>query len=576
MPADHHSTDGFSAWNPGLGSGIPDELRHLETIFRPECAFITPDEARELAGLTGLPQEELAVLRPRRLVLHEVIVRVTADIAVAEGDSEEVFGHNFRRIARKILDDYVAPELAAIERAYAELHEQADALVRRILSESLNEVRAAPVPVPRRFPFSLFDKPRPPAASAEPAQAREHRALSGYKTAGTAAGEPLLQSVYKSLYRVLGSIAARQGRIGSDLDLLAKLVTRHVCNTYGSRRISQLLAPLIEAAISDQGYARTCNRANPILISLKGASAAGKSSLRPMLKQVMREQGIESDGYATISPDVWRRLLLDYDSLGPAYKYAGHLTSREVAVIDGKLDRYIRHKAYRDRAIPHILVDRFRFDSFSSEQVALVLHNTYARYVATMYMYFVVTPPEDTVERGWQRALARGRYKSVEDFLAHSVEAYTGMPKILFKWLASSLAEYRYFFVDNRVPKGTFPPTIAYGDRSEITIYDPVALIDIERYQKIDIHATSRDAVHPPQQANAVSMNAGFLKELVRRIPEVKLADRASGAIYLHARNRVFEVVDEATLARVLENVQARAALKEIAPQAVETRSRSR
>ncbi len=576
MPPDDQSANGFSAWNPGLGSGIPDGLRHLETIFRPECAFTAPDEARELAGLTGLPQEELTVFRPGRLVLHEVIVRVTADIAVAEGDSEEVFGHNFRRIALKILADYVAPELAAIERAYADLHEQADAMVRRILAESLNEARAAPVPVTRRFPFSLFDKQRSPAASAEPVQAREHRALSHYKAAGTAAGEPLLQSVYKSLYRVLGSIAARQGRIGSDLDLLARLVTRHVCNTYGSRRISQLLAPLIDAAISDQGYARTRNRANPILISLKGASAAGKSSLRPMLKQVMREQGIESDGYATISPDVWRRMLLDYDSLGPAYKYAGHLTSREVAVIDGKLDRYIRHKAYRDRAIPHILVDRFRFDSFSSEQVALVLHNTYARYVATMYMYFVVTPPEDTVERGWQRALERGRYKSVEDFLAHSVEAYTGMPKILFKWLASSLAEYRYFFVDNRVPKGTFPPTIAFGDRSEITIYDPVALIDIERYQKINIHATSRDEVHPPQQANAVSMNAGFLKELVRRIPEVKLADRASGAIYLRARNRVFEVVDQATLARALENAQARAAIKEIAPHAVETRSRSR
>ncbi len=571
MPPDDRNADGFSAWNPGLGSGIPDALRHLETIFRPDCAFTGPDEPRELAGLTGLAQEELTMFRPRRLVLHEVIVRVTADIAVAEGDAEEVFGHNFRRIALKILEDYVAPELASIERAYDEVREQADAMVRRILAESLSEVRAPPVPP--RFPFSLFGKPRPPATSSESIQVREHRALSRYKAAGVAAGEPLLQSVYKSLYRVLGSIAARQGRIGSDFDLLAKLVTRHVCNTYGSRRISQLLAPLIDAAISDQGYARTCNRANPILISLKGASAAGKSSLRPMLKQVMREQGIEPDGYATISPDIWRRMLLDYDSLGPAYKYAGHLTSREVAVIDGKLDRYIRHKAYRDRAIPHILVDRFRFDSFSSEQVALVLHNTYARYVATMYMYFVVTPPEDTVERGWQRALERGRYKSVEDFLAHSVEAYTGMPKILFKWLASPQPEYRYFFVDNRVPKGSFPLTIAYGDRSEITIYDPVALIDIERFQKIDIHATSRDGVHPAPPAGSVGLNAGFLKELVSRIPEVKLADRATGTIYLRARNRVFEVVDEATLARVLEDTEARAAVGEIAPGVVDARA---
>ena len=45
---------------------------------------------------------------------------------------------------------------------------------------------------------------------------------------------------------------------------------------------------------------------------------------------LMHDNGIEPDGYATISPDVWRRLLLDYESLGEAYKYAGHLTSREL------------------------------------------------------------------------------------------------------------------------------------------------------------------------------------------------------------------------------------------------------
>jgi hypothetical protein len=163
------------------------------------------------------------------------------------------------------------------------------------------------------------------------------------------------------------------------------------------------------------------------------------------------------DGYATISPDVWRRLLLDYETLGPARKYAGHLTSRELMVIDGKLDRYIRDQADRIGAIPHLLVDRFRFDSFTAEKVGRVLHDTYARYVDTMYMYFIVTPPEETVERGWQRALERGRYKAVEDFLAHGVEAYRGMPKLLFKWLASPRPDFRYVFLDNRVPKGQLP-----------------------------------------------------------------------------------------------------------------------
>jgi len=348
-----------------------------------------------------------------------------------------------------------------------------------------------------------------------------------------------------------------------------KIVSRHACNSHGSQRIGELIAPWVNEAIEVEGFARVVAREKPVLISLKGASAAGKSSLRPTLKQVMEEQGIAADGYVTISPDVWRRQLLDYESLGPARKYAGHLTSRELMVIDGKLDRYIRDKANREGAIPHLLVDRFRFDSFTAERVARVLHDTYARYVDTMVMYFILTPPEETVLRGWQRALERGRYKAVEDFLGHGVEAYRGMPKILFKWLASPRPEYRYVFLDNRVPKGTFPKTIASGDRGGMVIYDPVALVDIERYQKINIHAGAPDEVYPPAAEMAVAANCGFLRECVRRIGTIDFVERSSGRSYLRARQGSFEVLDAALLAKLLGEPEVAAALREIAPRIV-------
>jgi thymidylate kinase len=326
---------------------------------------------------------------------------------------------------------------------------------------------------------------------------------------------------------------------------------------------------MVDAAIEGEGYTRVARREKPVLISLKGASAAGKSSLRPMLKRLMREQGIEPDGYATISPDVWRRLLLDYESLGPARKYAGHLTSRELMVIDGKLDRHIRDQANRSGSIPHLLVDRFRFDSFTAEKVGRVLHDTYARYVDTMYMYFIVTPPEETVERGWRRALERGRYKAVEDFLGHGVEAYRGMPKILFKWLASPRPDYRYVFLDNRVPKGNFPTTIARGDREGMVIYDPVALVDIERYQKVDIHARSPQEVYPPAAEMAVAANCGFLRECVRRIPRIELVEPDSGTAYLRiSRDRV-EILDAAVLAGASKDPERAVALAAMAPGAL-------
>ena len=110
-----------SAWNPDVGAGIPGEFRALETIFRPECAFTAADEIDELAALTGLPHQELTVFRPQRLALHEIIIRVSAAIAVAEGEEEEDFGRNFRRIATTLRDAWVASQMGRIEAAYAEL-----------------------------------------------------------------------------------------------------------------------------------------------------------------------------------------------------------------------------------------------------------------------------------------------------------------------------------------------------------------------------------------------------------------------------------------------------------------------
>lgn len=543
------AAEGCDAWHPGVGTGIPAAFRGLETILRPECTESRVEDIDELARFTGLPPERLTAFRPERLALHEVVVRVTADIAVAEGAQEEVFGQNFRRIARTLYDECVVPQLGELTARWQDLRAEVAARCDAVLAQTLF---APPAPPPRRrFPFSLFAG-RPAASTPPPGSAAfEEAVLAGFRRAGLAAEAPLERAVHKSLYRVLGAILVRRGRIGGDRELLARLVVTDVANSYGSQQIGAWLAPAIEAAIDAHGFARVPDRKAPILISLKGASAAGKSSLRPMLKQLMRAEGIEPDGYATISPDVWRRLLLDYESLGAAYKYAGHLTSRELMVIDGKLDRYIRAKATRSGALPHLVVDRFRFDSFESEQIARVLHDTYARHVDTLYMYFVVTPPEETVLRGWQRALERGRYKAVEDFLGHSVEACTGMPKIFFKWLAHPRPSYRYRFLDNRVPKGSFPATIAFGTQAGMTICRPLALVDLVRWQKIDVHARTPAEVYPAREDFSVAANCGFLAECLRRIPRVAFAVEEHAAPYAECVDGRLQVLDAEAFAAV-------------------------
>lgn len=565
MEGDNNSADGCSAWNPGIEPGIPADYRPLETLFRPESAANRRDEVLELAQLSGLAHEELVALRPERLLLHELIVRVTAEIVVAEGAAEEDFGKNFRAIVATIHRHYVAPRLADLRRLHAELLERGGARATELLASTLFRAGNEPPPAPRSR-WRLFAAPPPTTAPRESNRERQRRIIAGYLEQARSAGDPFDRALYRSLYRVLGCMSATRGWVGTDQALLVKMVRTHLGNSYGSQLLGQQLDPLVELAIAREGYTRIRNRDAPILISLKGASAAGKSSLRPMLKQLLREQGIEPDGYATISPDVWRRALLDYGGLGPVYKYSGPLTSREVMVIDGKLDRYIRRRAARDRSIPHFLVDRFRFDSFSSEKVARVLHNTYAKYVDTMYMYFIVTAPEETVARGWQRGLERGRYKAVEDFLGHSVEAYVGMPRLLFKWLSYQRPRFRYFFLDNMVPRGTFPRTIAAGTQEEMTVYRPLRLVDIERYQKIDIKARSPAAVYPPAVELAVERNCGFLRQCLQQIPRVNFVDAPSGITYARTLAGRFEVVDDALFDRLTGDAEHARLFRALAP----------
>jgi hypothetical protein len=118
-------TETFGPWHPGIESEVPEHLRHLCTIFRPENVFTTVAQAGELHDLTGLDSSELVAFRPGRLALHEVLIRVTADLSVPDGTKIEDLGINFRQITRTILAQYIEPRSAAIESAY-------DALRRRL------------------------------------------------------------------------------------------------------------------------------------------------------------------------------------------------------------------------------------------------------------------------------------------------------------------------------------------------------------------------------------------------------------------------------------------------------------
>ena len=104
----------FGPWSPGIESQVPEQLRHLCTIFRPENSFTSVAKARELRDLSGLDLGELAAFRLRRLALHELLIRVTADFSVPDGPRIEDLGINFRRIVSRVFSNYIDPEMNTI------------------------------------------------------------------------------------------------------------------------------------------------------------------------------------------------------------------------------------------------------------------------------------------------------------------------------------------------------------------------------------------------------------------------------------------------------------------------------
>ena len=555
-----------NAWNPGIQSEIPVEYRALETIYDPGNVFTAYEEVAELSRLTGLDPEDLVSFRPHRLVLHELLVRVTADISVPEGEDEEQLGINFRDIARNIFSRYIIAGLMKIEHEYDTMRTRIEDLTRAELERVLRPA-PAPTPQPSLLRRLFGGRAARPAAAPVDRHEREFALINDFKQRGLASDDELVAAVYRSLYRVLGSIATTRGFIGNDPEALLPICVNHASNYLGSREIGRKVGALVEQAIEAEAYPRIADAETPILISLKGASASGKSSLRPQLAAMMEDLGIVAQGYGVISPDIWRRMLLDYEGLGESYKYAGRFTSHEVNIVDGKLDRYIRDKAERRHSIPHLVVDRFRFDSFNSDKITKVLHRTYVRYIDTMYMYFIVTPPAATVERGWERGLVRGRYKAVEDFLGHCVEAYAGMPKLLFKWLANDSPRYFFELLDNSVPKGTYPKLIARGTQGSMQIYRPEPLIDIERYQRINVMAKRAEDVPAPAAELGIADNLGFLRQCLARIDRVDWVDPASDKTYLSMRDNRSEVIDAELLQQRLADPVLREILSVLAPE---------
>ncbi len=558
----------YGAWNPGLESELPRAYLPFATVFRPENVSTSAAKAYELSDYCGLPAHELVAFRPERLIVHELLVRVTSGLAVPDGPDYEDLGRNFRRIASTILDGYIAPHRDELIGLFERTRRDVAAFIARAL-----ETRGDPAVGPasgadpqdrRRWTFGLGKTKARPLPSAESVEERERRIPAEWSAKARATGNQLEAACLRALGRIATAVTARRGRLPADKDLLGELAVTLVCNEYGSEVIGEAIGPFIQEAVSREGYRPLPPQERPVVMNVKGASASGKSTMRPLQRILAKKLGFPWDEFALISPDIWRKFLLDYASLGAAYKYAGTLTGHEIEIVDKKLDRHMANKASRGET-PHLLIDRFRFDSFVPAPEGYDSTRLLTRFGDLVYMFFMITPPEMTVERAWTRGLKVGRYKAVDDLLAHNVEAYSGMPELFFTWALDPRRKVHYEFLDNSVAEGHPPRTVAFGWNREMIVLDIKSMLDIERFRKININARRPEQVYLELEL-APERNVDFLKRCARLIPIINFADYRTGRAYARLENGRWTWRDERLFASMLDDPEARTGLAAVAP----------
>ena len=525
----------FGPWNPGIASQIPEALLPMATLYRTEHARTPLRDVREIADVTGLPLRDIVAFRPERLALHELLVRVTADISVPDGTRIEDLGINFRRITSTILEGYLLPRMDEIRGAYLRAREAIGAT----LSRELDRLYAPPAPPPAREGW--LARLRGKRAAPAPAAVSDRELLTEWEVHARDA-EGAEGAALRALSRLVAALIVRHERVWADRGLVARVACDLAANEWGSAAIGAAIEPMIEDAVAREGYRKLQRQDRPVVMNTKGPSAAGKSTMRPLQKRLAGRIGVDWAEFALISPDIWRKQLLDYASLGDAYKYAGAFTGDELAIVDQKLDRYMARKAQRGE-MSHLLIDRFRFDSFApnSEEAG---SNLLTRFGEIVYLFFLVTPPAALVERAWNRGLDVGRYKAVDDTLAHAVEAYSGMPELFFTWIRRTDKRVHFEFLDNTVTRGAAPRTAVFGWNEVLNVLDAACLVDIVRYQRIHVDAQGPASLYRDPSDLFLAGNVGFLRRCLAEFGEVNFAEQSTGRIYLRMKGGKVVYVD--------------------------------
>ncbi|MEK9719041.1 MAG: hypothetical protein VW520_07715, partial [Candidatus Puniceispirillum sp.] len=232
MPESPAEKPPFDAWNPGLTSALPPRLLPLVTLFQPENSDVGYADAKEAADFCGLPVEELCALKTERLVVHEVLIRVTADLSVPDGPSYEYLGLQLRGMVDRLYRHYMVPQMDDISAAFDAVCDQAGTVLDRLVSDAFDQ-GAGKTAVSRGF-LGRFFRPKVQAPVTDVDLANGWRNRLG-------AADDLTEACLLALLAVADGIMGKQGKMVRDKALITRLALRVFRNDYGSRAVGQII-----------------------------------------------------------------------------------------------------------------------------------------------------------------------------------------------------------------------------------------------------------------------------------------------------------------------------------------------
>jgi hypothetical protein len=110
----------------------------------------------------------------------------------------------------------------------------------------------------------------------------------------------LERACYQALIETGEAIFAVHGQLTRNHKLMSSIALRLVGNDYGSFAIGEFLAPSFSRATRSEGFRFLPPQSHPLVMNVKGASASGKSTMRPLQKQLAARLGVNWEDFAPI------------------------------------------------------------------------------------------------------------------------------------------------------------------------------------------------------------------------------------------------------------------------------------